>query len=427
MSKTIKIVATVVVVFVTTVASWAQQNNNTSSPYSRYGLGKLRDYGQGRSSAMGGIGIGTRFSDQINTANPASYTAIDSMTFLMDFGLSSRHTEYKSATSKTGDNNTNFNNLSISFPITHWWASVFGVTPYSDKGYQVSLTSEVNGYEVATNFDGKGTLTRVFWGNGFNLTPDISVGFNSWYMFGTLSDNVYLNYPTDQNMYDYSETKSLMVHDFGFNLGMQYHFQTKSNNKWVVGGILEPSQKYTSKYTLHQEKALFRGTATQITDTLTHIEDRSQQTKLPLSYGAGVSYIIKNKITLGADYYHQSWSQATVFGQTPSYLTDRDRYSAGFEINPNRYSIRSYWDRAYYRMGLFYENSYLYLNGTQINSYGMTFGIGLPLSRSRSTLNLSAEIGRIGTTSNNLLKEDYAKLTLHIMLNERWFIKRKFD
>jgi hypothetical protein len=78
-------------------------------------------------------------------------------------------------------------------------------------------------------------------------------------------------------------------------------------------------------------------------------------------------------------------------------------------------------------MGMFYENSYLYLNGTQINSYGMTFGVGLPLSRSRSTLNLSAELGRIGTTSNNLLKEDYAKFTLHIMLNERWFIKRKFD
>jgi hypothetical protein len=57
----------------------------------------------------------------------------------------------------------------------------------------------------------------------------------------------------------------------------------------------------------------------------------------------------------------------------------------------------------------------------------MTFGVGLPLNRSSSTLNLSAELGRIGTTSNNLLKEDYAKITLHFMLSERWFIKRKFD
>ncbi|GET20947.1 hypothetical protein [Prolixibacter denitrificans] len=427
MSKTIRIVATVVVVFVTSVAAMAQQNNDTSSPYSRYGLGKLRDYGQGRSSAMGGIGIGTRFSDQINTANPASYTAIDSMTFLMDFGLSSRHTEFKSATSKNGDNNTNLSNIDISFPITHWWATVLGIMPYSDKGYQVNLTSEVEGNQIATDFNGKGTLTKVFWGNGFNITPNFSLGFNAWYLFGTLSDNIYRNYLTDPNMYDYSEVKSLMIHDYGFNLGVQYHFKTKSNNQWVVGGTFEPSQKYQSKYTLHQEKALFRGTSNQITDTLTHIEDRSQLTKLPVTYGAGVSYVIKNKITLGADYYHQSWSQATVFGQTPSYLTDRNRYSAGVEWNPNQYSIRSYWNRAYYRMGMFYENSYLYLNGTQINSYGMTFGIGLPLSRSRSTLNLSAEFGRLGTTSNNLLKEDYAKLTLHFLLNERWFIKRKFD
>ncbi|GET30124.1 hypothetical protein [Prolixibacter sp. SD074] len=427
MSKTIKIVATVVIVFVTSAAAWAQQNNNTSSPYSRYGLGKLRDYGQGRSAAMGGIGIGTRFPDQINTANPASYTAVDSMTFLMDFGLSSRHTEFKSATSSNGDNNTNLNNLAISFPITRWWATAWGVTPYADKGYQVNLTSEVEGNAIATNFNGKGTLTRVFWGNGFNIVPNFSVGINAWYMFGTLSDNIYLDYPTDPNMYDYYETKSLRVQDFGFNLGLQYYFKTKNNNTWVVGGTFEPSQKYSSKYTLHQEKALFRGTMNQITDTLTHVEDRSQQTKLPVSYGAGVSYVIKNRITLGADYFHQSWSNSTLFGQTPTYLTNRDRYAAGIEFNPNRNSIRSYWNRAFYRMGMFYENSYLYLNGTEISGYGMTFGVGLPLSRSRSTLNLSAELGRIGTTSNNLLEEDYVKLTLHIMLNERWFIKRKFD
>lgn len=427
MSKTNKLVATVTVILISTVAVFAQQNNNTSSPYSRYGIGKLRDYGQGRSAAMGGTAIGTRFGYQINTANPASYTAIDSLTFLMDFGISSRHTEFRSATNKNGTNNSNLSNLTLSFPITHWWATAFGVIPYSDKGYQVNLASTVNGEDVMTNFEGKGTLSRVFWGNGFNLGKNLSLGINAWYMFGTISDNTYLYYTIDQNMYDFNETKSLMIHDFGFNLGLQYHWKTSKNNQWVIGGTFEPSQKYATKYTLHQDKALFRGATNQILDTLAHIENKSDMTKLPLTYGAGFSYEWKNKLTLGADYYHQSWSKANIFGSTPSYLTDRNRYSAGLEYVPNIYSIRSYWDHVYYRMGLFYENSYIYLNGTNISSYGMTFGIGLPLPRSLSTLNLSAEIGRTGTTSHNLLKESYAKITLHFLFDERWFIKRKFD
>jgi hypothetical protein len=79
-------------------------------------------------------------------------------------------------------------------------------------------------------------------------------------------------------------------------------------------------------------------------------------------------------------------------------------------------------------LGGFYENSYLTLNGIQLKTYGITFGIGLPLSRQyRSLMNLSCEIGRLGTTDNNLIRETYAKFTVHMMLHDRWFYKSKFD
>ena len=80
-----------------------------------------------------------------------------------------------------------------------------------------------------------------------------------------------------------------------------------------------------------------------------------------------------------------------------------------------------------YRIGLFYENSYLMLNEKQINSYGLTFGLGLPFTKSRSSVNLSAELGQTGTTQNDLIKESYVKFTLHFLLYDRWFMKRKFD
>jgi hypothetical protein len=67
------------------------------------------------------------------------------------------------------------------------------------------------------------------------------------------------------------------------------------------------------------------------------------------------------------------------------------------------------------------------INGEQINGYGVTLGLGIPFSRSLSTMNISAELGRLGTTQNNLIRESYAKFTLHLLLHDRWFIKRKFD
>ena len=60
--------------------------NNTNSPYTRFGYGDLgeRSFGAGR--AMGGVGYGLRSPKQINPMNPASYSCMDSLTFLFDFG-----------------------------------------------------------------------------------------------------------------------------------------------------------------------------------------------------------------------------------------------------------------------------------------------------------------------------------------------------
>ena len=65
---------------------WAQ--NNTNSPYTRFGYGELADRSFGAGRAMGGVGYGLRSSKQINPLNPASYSCMDSLTFLFDFGAS---------------------------------------------------------------------------------------------------------------------------------------------------------------------------------------------------------------------------------------------------------------------------------------------------------------------------------------------------
>ena len=61
--------------------------NGTMTPYSRYGYGILRDRSTSTQRSMGGVGYAMQSGRQINAMNPASYAAIDSLTFLFDLGL----------------------------------------------------------------------------------------------------------------------------------------------------------------------------------------------------------------------------------------------------------------------------------------------------------------------------------------------------
>jgi hypothetical protein len=412
------------------IGMYGQNSSSTSSPYSRFGFGTLNSTSFGRGDAMGGIGIGTYNSYQINTANPASYTSIDSLTFLMQFGIDARFTHSETSTSSNTRSNVNFNHLTFALPFTHWWAGSFGLLPYASKGYDITTTNGVSGLLSSSNFSGTGTLTKFYLGNAFKLGKHISLGVNTWFMFGKIADNTYIYFPNDNGAYDYLKNASLNSHGFGVTGGFQYHLETKNKNLFTLGFTYEPKVNINSTYIIEEDRAVYRYSTTLavIKDTIRHVESSNDGLNLPLSFGGGFSYSIKSKITFGADAYFQKWKDAKFLGQTVDYLTNSSRYSAGFEFVPNLYSIRSYWERAEYRFGGFYENSYLTLNGVQLNSYGVTFGLGMPLSHQyRSLLNLSCEIGRLGTTDNGLIRETYAKFTLHILLHDRWFYKSKFD
>ena len=57
----------------------------------------------------------------------------------------------------------------------------------------------------------------------------------------------------------------------------------------------------------------------------------------------------------------------------------------------------------------------------------MTLGLGLPITGSLSNLNLGLEFGKKGTTSNNLVQENYLILNIGFSLNDKWFVKSKYN
>ena len=60
--------------------------SGTNSPYSQYGLGELSEQSGSFSRGMNGLAYGLRLNNQVNALNPASYSALDSLSFIFDAG-----------------------------------------------------------------------------------------------------------------------------------------------------------------------------------------------------------------------------------------------------------------------------------------------------------------------------------------------------
>ena len=67
------------------------------------------------------------------------------------------------------------------------------------------------------------------------------------------------------------------------------------------------------------------------------------------------------------------------------------------------------------------------LRGETINEYGISFGVGLPIGRLFSNVNIGFELGSKGTTSQGLVKENFFNTFISLSLNDRWFEKRYID
>ena len=95
-------------------------------------------------------------------------------------------------------------------------------------------------------------------------------------------------------------------------------------------------------------------------------------------------------------------------------------------------SISSYWDRVTYRAGLRFEDTGLLVKAgndfTKVKDFGINVGLGLPLPRQLSNVNIGFEYGQKGTTNNSLVKENYFNIRMSLSLNDiKWFKKTRID
>jgi opacity protein-like surface antigen len=394
----------------------AVAQNNTNSPYTRFGYGELIDANSAEQRAMGGTGIGSRNSSSINAMNPASYSAVDSMTFMFDVGLTGLISRFSDPTGKTSKLNSNLEYLNLQFPVSKWLGFSAGLLPYSFSGYnfsrndsvQVQSNSSTTGYEHYSElYSGAGGISQVYAGLGAKLFNHVSLGVNAYYMFGDIINSRGLTFA---NLDPSTQVNSIVVRNFRFRYGVQF-FNTFAKKHTVTLGFI------------YENKAPFNGKFMQThfaipADTLVYEKDF----ELPMTYGIGLNYNFDNKLTVGFDYSFQQWGDVLYFGKTDS-LVNRSKLAIGAEYIPNPRGNK-YLERVRYRAGLNLHDPYYKLAGSApVKNFGISFGVGLPLKTSSTVVNAAFEYGRVGEKS--VFREDYFKITFNATFNESWFFKRK--
>ena len=431
----------------------------TQSPYSVFGLGELRNGKYAYFNALGGTQIANTDSTIITQSNPASYAGIGRNRPIFQVGLNGSFNGLVTEVTDAKTRQFGLDQFQLGLPIGKNLGASFGLTPFSSTGYLISNTIFDGADTLAQKVnEGKGTLSNFHIGIGYKQKlgrkSTLSLGANINYLFGEserIESFEYTSYPDDAL---HSRVKSsTYLNDFKFDFGIIYQRNLYRSN-FTLAATVSPGTDIagsTERVAFAYSQSFYQNYSyfSAISDTSEFITDLEGSAYIPLSFKIGGEYRIQPcpgsslnyLLILKGEYNQQNWSEyKTTFGDATqdSTLVDRQHYKIGVEYTPNTVSQRNnnfstYFSKIHYRFGVNYLLSEINLKNTQLQNYGISFGLGLPVlnGNSNTNLNLGVTYNVFGTTENGLIRENNLGLSFGISISpgiyDRWFMKRKYD
>ncbi|QQX77121.1 MULTISPECIES: hypothetical protein [Aequorivita] len=400
------------------IAGVTVAQEGTTSPYSYYGIGTLKFRGTAENRSMGGLGV---FSDSIhiNLQNPASYAGLRLINFSV--GGSHKASKQKTETDSQNTSTTTLDYIAMGIP-TGKFGIGFGVIPYTSVGYD--FNSELP--DGLTQYEGSGGLNRAYLSLGYQVTTELSVGIDANYNFGKIENTA----TTQKSDLQYG-TRTFNRSDvlgFSFNFGAMYKRMVTDNLQLTGSVTFTPGTNFTSEnYRRISTVSIIPAGIFTIDEREITVADTDFTFPSQITVGAGIER--PKYWGVGAEFTNQKTSNFTNRAFTIDNVSyeNASKFRLGGYYIPNYNSFGNYFKRVIYRAGARFEQTGLNVNGQDINEFGISFGLGLPVGRLFSNMNLGVEIGRRGTTDFGLIQENFINTFLSFSLNDRWFEKRLYD
>lgn len=396
------------------------QNNRQ---YSMYGYGLLSDRATSMQRQMGSIGYAMHSGRQINVMNPASYAAIDSLTFLFDIGADMTILWQEEDGVKQHSFGGGLDYITMQFPIWKYIGASIGLVPYSYVGY--AFGSEIQ-HGAMTN-QGEGGINQAYLGLAGTYSG-FSLGFNVAYSFGNIINDVFSSPETSgQTLFEHV----MQIRDWDLVIGAQYTKAITRDERLNLGLTFSP------KKSIHGQTwaTIQETTHESVADTVAFMKMKGNYfTPMSIGAGVGITHERISRWMVEFDFTFQQWSKAKY---SPLYaledpdnlvfqgmnFNDRTRFAIGGEFVPK---IRgNYMQRVAYRAGLYYNNDYLNIQGNKIKEFGISAGLGLNTPEGKTMINIGFEWKHRQGTPNSLITENFFNITLGVNFNELWFWQRK--
>ncbi|WP_416867495.1 MAG: hypothetical protein ACMVP2_09215 [Imperialibacter sp.] len=398
----------------------------TLSPFTLYGVGDIKEGSFANQFAMGDLGIGTPTVFHINGMNPAMLTRNLMSTFQMGVVADIRTLSSSNGSDRNGGANLSY--FAYAFPIVSGkWSSSFGLVPLSRMNYNIGYTTNVNNSttQVEYLFKGSGGLSKAYFSNGFKIYKGLSLGVRGSFVFGEFNksaETLLLGVPSGTN-YTTAYREKINYADFEFGGGLHYQQKVTERTAINLGVVYDLPSSISGTRFAGLERRSGSGGSTP-GDTL--ILDQSVAFNLPKKLGFGVSFENLNKFTVGFDARISEWNE------NPSPEIVSTTYQKGLklvlggEYTPDISSVDSYLARTTFRLGAAWERLPYLANGNDVTDFGINFGSSFPMGV--SSFDVAAKIGRRGSVTDNLIKENYIQIYIGATINDRgWFVRRKYD
>ncbi|MDE7452638.1 MAG: hypothetical protein K2M52_04870 [Paramuribaculum sp.] len=401
---------------IVSMAALGAHAQNSVSPYSRFGYGLLRDNATSAQRQMGGVGYAMHNGRQINVMNPASYSHVDSLTFIFDMGLDVSFIHSKDVSGSLNQKGGGLDYITMQFPLSKRIGGSIGLLPYSSVGY--SFGSEIkNG---SSSYQGSGGLSQLYVGVAGNIIDGLSVGMNISYLFGNNLKDVYATTTAGSTSLFEQE---LEVRDWHMNFGVQYAYKLSNDRSIGVGVAYSPGKDLLGRARVVK----YDVSTNEKPDTVQSIR-MQHNFSLADSWGFGINYTNGTRWMAEADMTYQPWSKAkfaTMADFPATKFIDRYRFGVGGWYRPK--DRGAYYEVMTYRLGAYYTRDYIQVAGNSVREYGVSCGFGFPTLSTKTIINLGVEYRHRRANPNPLLTENYVCITFGVNFNDLWFFKRKID
>ncbi len=358
---------------------------------------------------MGGTGFALRDPLNLNNLNPAAYSSIQLATQVMETGIFLESDRYRNTTQSSKFTTANLTNVNFWLRFTKKWAGTAGMSPLSSVNYHITSGQGIGG-NSSLEYLGSGGVTQFYFGNAYQITKNLSVGATASYFHGSIARREII---TSGLALGTEVSNNVYINRGNIDYGLQYQFFLKNERAITIGAVYNKQLRLNTS----QQTAVY-----QQNDTLSNSKTDVADYVLPQKFGGGLAFQTKRS-TLTADVSYQEWAK----GKLEDHLKLRNtrRASIGYQFRGS--SMESFWGGVVVRAGYYVQENAMILQGISFTDWGATFGVGIPVSAKRNSINLSYSYNHSGTTDKSLIQQQSQIISLDVTFRDLWGIKRKFD